>query len=312
MENSNTFNISSIKEIKPLWITGFSDGESSFSVSISRNALYKTGFSFIPAFSIELKDKDLDLLYKIQTFFQGAGKIHLIKSKGHAVYTVSSIKELEEIIIPHFVRYPLLTVKRVTFLLFKDIIDLMHNKKHLDLKGAQSIINIIVSMNKGRTDKFLSNFSDTVPIVFPKISSLDINDIKIDWFIGFTDAEGCFFINIRPNRKRNGYWASAGFSLVQHSRDILLFKLLREFLGGGFLIKETNKNVVRFRGESLSFILEVIIPLVNNNPLQSSKLKYYLSFCSACQLIKDKLHLTEEGAIIIKYLKSKMNTGKTY
>lgn len=107
MENLNTLNISKIKEIKPLWITGFSDGESSFSVSISRNALYKTGFSFIPAFSIELKDKDLDLLYKIQTFFQGVGKIHLIKNKGHAVYTVSSIKELKEVIIPHFIKYPL-------------------------------------------------------------------------------------------------------------------------------------------------------------------------------------------------------------
>ena len=142
-------------EIKPLWVTGFSDGESYFSVSILRNTLYKTGFVFIPSFSIELKDKDLDLLYKIQTFFNGVGKIHKIKSKGHAVYTVSSIKELEKIIIPHFLKYPLLTVKRVTFLLFKEIVNLMYNKRHLTKEGAQYIINMIVSMNNGRTNKFL-------------------------------------------------------------------------------------------------------------------------------------------------------------
>ncbi len=227
MENLNIFNISKIKDIKPLWITGFSDGESSFSVSISRNALYKTGFSFIPVFAIELKDKDLDLLYKIQIFFKGVGKVRLIKSKGHAVYTVSSITELKEVIIPHFIRYPLLTVKRVTFLLFRDIINLMYNKKHLDLKGAQSIINIIVSMNKGRTDKFLSNFPGTVPITLPLINPLNINDINADWFTGFTDAEGCFFINIRPNRKKTGYWATPVFSLVQHSKDTSLFYLLK-------------------------------------------------------------------------------------
>jgi len=84
-------------------------------------------------------------------------------------------------------RYPLLTIKRVTFLLFKDIIDIMHNKKHLDLKGAESdlkgaesLINIIVSMNKGRTDKILSNFPGILPIVLLKISSLTINNVSVD------------------------------------------------------------------------------------------------------------------------------------
>jgi hypothetical protein len=41
------------KEIKALWLIVISDGESSFSVYISLNTLYKTGFTFIPAFSIE-------------------------------------------------------------------------------------------------------------------------------------------------------------------------------------------------------------------------------------------------------------------
>lgn len=281
-----------IKEIKPLWVTGFSDGESSFSVSISRNTLYKTGFTFIPAFSIELKDKDLGLLYEIQTFFKGIGKIHKIEDKGHVVYTVSSINELEEVIIPHFVKYPLLTIKRVTFLLFKDIVHLMYKKTHLTLEGAQHIINIKASMNKGATDKLLEKFSYVVPVSLPQVNPLNISDISVDWFVGFTDAEGCFFINIRPNRKKRGYWALAGFSIVQHNRDILLFKLLKEFLGGGFLVEEKNRNVVRLRGERLSFILDVIIPLFNSNPLQSSKFKDYLSFCSACQLIKNKAHFS--------------------
>jgi LAGLIDADG endonuclease len=54
--------------------------------------------------------------------------------------------------------------------------------------------------------------------------------------------------------------------------------LLKKFLGGGFIIEERNSNVVRLRGESLSFMLEAIIPLFNNNPLQSSKFKDYISF----------------------------------
>jgi len=59
-------------------------------------------------------------------------------------------------------------------------------------------------------------------------------------------------------------------------------------------------------------MLNVIIPLFNNNPLQSSKLKDYISFYSAYQLIKDKAHLTEKGAVKIKYLKNTMNTKIIY
>jgi hypothetical protein len=64
-----------------MWVIGFSDGESSFSVSIVLNNLYKTGYKFIPAFAIELKDKDLDLLYKIQSFFKVQVKYIKLKIK---------------------------------------------------------------------------------------------------------------------------------------------------------------------------------------------------------------------------------------
>lgn len=149
-------------------------------------------------------------------------------------------------------------------------------------------------------------------VTLPEVGPLKISDISVDWFVGFVDAEGCFFINIRHNRKKTGYWALAGFSLVQHNRDTFLFKLFKEFLGGGFTIEEKNRNVVRFRSERLSFMLEVIIPLFNDNLLQSSKLKNYLSFRLACQLIKDKAHLTKEGSIKIKDIKNNMNSKRKY
>ena len=101
------------------------------------------------------------------------------------------------------------------------------------------------------------------------------------------------------------------FSLVQHSKDILLFNLLKEFLDNeGYIIKESTRNVVRYRAEKVPFIMEVLIPLFKNHSLQTQKLKDYLSFCSACYLIRDKAHLTEEGLIKIKNIKSNMNTKR--
>ncbi len=83
-------------------------------------------------------------------------------------------------------------------------------------------------------------------------------------------------------------------------------------MGGGFIIEEKNRNVVRLRAEKLSFIMEVIIPLFNNSSLQSRKVKEYLSFCSACELIVNKAHFTKERVIKIKDLKNNMNTKGIY
>jgi hypothetical protein len=93
-------------------------------------------------------------------------------------------------------------------------------------------------MNNGVINFLLIIFLTTEPVVLPTVNSLSISDINLHWFVGFTDAEYCFFINIRLNRKKTGYWVTPVFTLVQHSRDISLFYLLKEFLGNeGFIIK---------------------------------------------------------------------------
>ena len=291
------------------WITGFSDGESSFSISISKNNKYKTGWNVVPAFAIELKDIDISLLHRIKEFF-GIGKIQIIKNKGHALYVVNSIKDLHDIIIPHFEKYPLLTIKRINFLLFKEIILLMKNKEHLTKQGLQRVMIIRSIMNKK-----ISVSSYTEPLVkidLPEVHNLSVTDITSEWITGFTDAERCFFINIRSNRNKTGYWITAKFSLVQHSRDTLLFKIIQQYLNCGNLIEENNANVVRLRVENFKLISEKVIPFFINNFLQSSKLANFKDLYKACGLIKQKAHLTEQGIIELKVIKSGMNTGRVY
>ena len=291
-------------DLNPMWVTGFSDGEASFSVPISANNLYKTNYSIIPRFSIELKDTDLDLLYKIKYFFKDVGKIYILEKKGHAVYTVSKISDLQTVIIPHFTNYPLLTVKRITFLLFKEIINLMYNKKHFDIEYMNTII-----INKSFMNKNICKTTAKDILSFPKdilnqISPLNVNNINFNWLAGFTDAEGCFFLNIRIKN------IIPVFSLVQHSRDIILFNLIKDFLGGGFIVEERNKNVIRYRSEKLSFIINIIIPLFYSHSLQSKKVLDFIDFSLACKLLNSKAHLTDEGLLNIKSIKSNMNSNR--
>lgn len=181
----------------PGWVTGFSDGECSFSVNIVKNSQYKTGWSIIPIFCIELHKRDLETLLRIQMFFGGIGRINHLKEKGHVVYSITSVKDLHNVIIPHFTKYPLLTIKRLTFILFKDIIELLVNKEHLNYNGLLKIMAIRTQINKGVSDELLSSFNQfsmqisgkpIVTIPKPLLDPLSLKHLTKDWLVGFTDA----------------------------------------------------------------------------------------------------------------------------
>jgi hypothetical protein len=127
--------ISRFAGLNPQYVTGFSDGESTFSVSVLKNPKLTTGLRVRPVFQIKLHDKDTVLLKQIKSYFSETGSISI--NKGNVTYTVSSIEDLNKIIIPHFEKYPLLTQKRSDFELFKKIIHLMVNKEHLTIEGLK-------------------------------------------------------------------------------------------------------------------------------------------------------------------------------
>jgi hypothetical protein len=98
----------------------------------------------------QLNYKDLNLLQNIKSHF-GVGSIRLrIKNDvpKSAIFSVRSIKDLLEIIIPHFDKYPLLTQKRIDFLLFKQIVILMNNKQHLTLEALETVVSLRMGMTK--------------------------------------------------------------------------------------------------------------------------------------------------------------------
>jgi hypothetical protein len=119
-------------------------------------------------FSIELKGADLALLNKIQTFF-GIGSIRIDKRYGHYLYSVSSLKDLINVIIPHFDKYQLLTQKRADFILFKLVVDLMSQKEHLTLEGFHKIVAIRASMNLGLTTILTEAFPNIIPVPRPVV-----------------------------------------------------------------------------------------------------------------------------------------------
>ena len=79
-----------------------------------------------PIFQIGLHKKDLSILQLIQKTLGGIGSIGSMGSEA-VMYRVSSIKDLNEIIIPYFMKYCLLTSKQADFELLKKVVDIFLN-----------------------------------------------------------------------------------------------------------------------------------------------------------------------------------------
>jgi len=138
-----------------------------------------------------LHHKDIALLKEIQSFF-GVGNITIRKKDGSVFYTVQSIKDLTNVIIPHFLKYPLLSKKRADFLLFKAIVDLMNIGKHLTMEGLNKIVSIKAAMNKGISATLIESFPGITPVERPLVEFTEISDPF--WLVGFVYGEGCFHV----------------------------------------------------------------------------------------------------------------------
>jgi hypothetical protein len=92
------------------------------------------------------------------------------------MFVVSKFNDLNNIIIPHFLNYRLLTQKAADFLLFKRVIELMNKNAHLTKEGLQQIINLKSSMNLGLSDVLKTNFIKTISIVRPIFFTTNIPD----------------------------------------------------------------------------------------------------------------------------------------
>ena len=132
--------------MEPSYITGFTDGEGCFSISLNFRGKLKTGIEVRPSFSISQTAKNLAVLQEIQKYF-GVGKIRFFKRDNTYKYEGRSITDLSKKIIPHFKNYPLFTSKRGDFEIFSAICKQMLNGFHHNPQALRIIIEEANFMN---------------------------------------------------------------------------------------------------------------------------------------------------------------------
>lgn len=129
------------------WISGFSDAEGSFLGRL--RSTKKNQVKTYPNLIFQITQKDKTILEKIRFAFFGNKNLWIKYDKSWNGYRFSleSIKNLNYI-VSYFNKYPLKTKKHITFLIWKNILNLMNLKKHLNPKNLNTLKNMISKLNK--------------------------------------------------------------------------------------------------------------------------------------------------------------------
>jgi len=298
-----TFGSHSRIKLNPFWVTGFSDGDSSFIIKFQKRS--NLTWQIKPVFQIGLHLKDKDIIYNLQYFFNDTGIVSFDEKNQKVYLTINKIQDLNSVVIPHFLSYPLQSDKKIDFDLWVEIVRIIISKKHLTKDGLLRILSLKTILNRGLSKKLISEFPDVIKLSRPLLE-LSTNSLNNHWIAGFTAAEGSFSITINEKDGRKLPQVRARFSIGLHARDINILTRISNQLNTGN-IYSNNQGTVFFEIANLTSIKTKLIPLFDEHNLNNIKHFDFLDFKQIICLMENREHLTELGLNTIRKIKSNMN-----
>ena len=119
------------------------------------------------------------------------------------------------------------------------------------------------------------------------------------WFVGFTDAEGCFIIRYNKTIIQS-------LTFHCHIDELPLFYKLKELLGGGCVSLESNS--VKYIISNYNQLTHIIIPIFEEYHLNTSKYLNYEDFKLVLGMRENKEHLLAGNKEKILRIKAGMNS----
>lgn len=214
------------------WLVGLVDGDGTFNVYVYPDKNLPAGGLGIFTFKITLSKYNAQMLYYIKTKL-GVGSVTITSKnssdKNMITFRIRDTKHLKDIIFPIFDKYPLLTIKRHKYLIFKECVLLSLSSTLTQEEKYRQIRQIY--KNKQSKDYISDAWKGLTIEDLNKDKTLVKNIMSKAWLAGFIDAEGCF-----TYVKKDSTRITHCFAITQKEDEIVLY-------GIKYLLK-INANVL--------------------------------------------------------------------
>jgi hypothetical protein len=237
--------------------------------------------------------------------YLGAG--YITKNKNCVSLYITSLSELKNILFPILEEHPLKYGKLRAYLIFKDIVEAMLNKTHLNLEGLIKIIYTSFNLNTEtgrRTEESKENLltfleskhgklptKEEIGTYSPPISFAFKSKMSLEFIAGLIDGDGSFNISfqLKPYRR-----VRVNFTVVQETSCKLLLHELKEFFSCG-AVYDLPSAASRFQVENVDFMLNNIRPVLDKIELNTYKGDCYKVAIKVCEIIKTKGYKNDDA-----------------
>ncbi len=136
------------------YLAGFADGEGSFMVVFRPRKDYKLPWKISACFNVSNRDRVILSLFKR---YLKCGTLRQRKD-GIYYYEINNLNAIKENLIPFFEKFKFLSSrKKRDFSIFKKIVKLMLENRHLSKQGIIQIMNLRNKLNEDRTKRKYSD-----------------------------------------------------------------------------------------------------------------------------------------------------------
>ena len=273
---------------------------------------HRFGIQFRPKFTITA---DLDSKYVldyIQAHFN-CGLVAVNSKKHTAEFVVDKLKDLNNIIIPHFNSYSVYCGKLHAFKIFKKIVEALFNKEKRTLEERRELLNWALSMNKtnNRTTERIETLYTLLGINTPqnivsvcgndKLTAI-VEDLSNEFISGVIDGDGSFFISFQKDGR-----IKTGFNITNEPDSRPLLEKIKAQLENIGSIQEGNKNELIYTVNGINQINDVLIPFMEKSPIFSERASHYEKFKSVSILLREENPLTLQTKLQIVEVAYDMN-----
>ena len=145
--------VQSMRMLNLYWISVFSQADSSFGLNCTRMVRNKLGWTFQPPFRVTQHERNLDVLKRMLLTLGCGGLVNPSIGRDRYTFSVSNRKDLINIIIPHFKKYPIYGAKLLDYNDFVKGLNIIRNKGHLAKMGLNKLKELALKMNSRRKFK---------------------------------------------------------------------------------------------------------------------------------------------------------------
>lgn len=286
------------------WLTGFTQADGGFVVNFDSRKEGNLPYYPRPSFVLTQNIREEQMMIELHKYL-GVGKLYYSRNEINIV--IRSLEDINNIMIPHFDNHPLRGHKLSSYLIFKQVVLMINEGKHLSPRETRGFLQILelcyfanhttrrnLDTKQIILDKIYNKFGfvQFEPIIESNLSKPASSPINTDYMVGLVDGDGSFNFGFKSTRRR----IVPNFTIVQGIEDRSVLEDVQSYLNCG-KVYDLQSQTSRYQVENVSDLVEKVLPEFKENVFNTTKQDYFNNVVEAW-LILAKQGIKEDKDLI--------------